>query len=113
MLEEGKLTAGQARPLVNVEPKSRQIALARRIAREGLSARRAEALAGKAAPKSRRPRRAAAAPYLADVAERLEKLLATRVTISGTAKRGTVKIHYFSPEDLNRVVDALTRRPSP
>jgi ParB family chromosome partitioning protein len=113
MLEEGKLTAGQARPLVAVEPKSRQIALARRIARDGLSARQAEALAGKATRKSRPPRRSAAAPYLDDVAERLEKLLATKVTITGSAKRGTIKVHYFSKEDLNRVVDALLRRPPP
>ena len=112
MLEEGKLTAGQARPLVAVEPKSRQIALARRITRDGLSARQAEALAAKAAPKSRTRRRSAEAPYLDDLAGRLEKLLATKVTIDGSAKRGTIKVHYFNQEDLNRVVDALMGRPS-
>jgi hypothetical protein len=46
-------------------------------------------------------------------AERLEKLLATKVTITGSARRGTIKVHYFSPEDLNRVVDALLRRLPP
>ena len=113
MLEEGKLTAGQARPLVAVEPKSRQIALARRIARDGLSARQAEALAGKATRKSATRRRSAAAPYLDDIVGRLEKLLGTKVTITGSAKRGTIKVHYFSKEDLNRVVDALLRRLPP
>lgn len=109
MLEEGKLTAGQARPLVGVEPKSRQIALARRIGRENLSARQAEALARRAAPKGgRRP--AAATPYLDDLAARLEKSLATKVTITGSAKRGTVKVHYYSAEDLNRLAEAMLKK---
>jgi ParB family chromosome partitioning protein len=108
-LEEDKLTAGQARPLVGVEPKSRQIALARRIGREGLSARQAEALARRAAPKrGRRP--APATPYLDDLAARLEKSLATKVTMTGSAKRGTVKIHYYSAEDLNRLAEAILKK---
>jgi ParB family chromosome partitioning protein len=112
MLEEGKLTAGQARPLVGVEPKSRQIALARRIGREGLSARQAEALAKRAAPKgARRP--AAATPYLDDLAARLEKSLATKVTITGSAKRGTVKVHYYSAEDLNRLAETIMGKDRP
>jgi len=111
MLEEGKLSAGRARPLVGVEPKSRQIALARRIAREGLSARQAEALAKRAAPKTGR-RAAAATPYLDDLAARLERLLATKVTISGSAKRGTINVHYFSAEDLNRLAEAIFKKGS-
>ncbi len=110
MLEEGKLTAGQARPLVSVEPKSRQIALARRIGRENLSARQAEALAKRAAPKA--PRRRGAAPYLDDLATRLERSLATKVTITGSAKRGTVKVHYYSAEDLNRLAEAMLKKGS-
>jgi ParB family chromosome partitioning protein len=110
MLEEGKLTAGQARPLVSVEPKSRQIALARRIGRENLSARQAEALAKRAAPKA--PRRRGAAPYLDDLAARLEQSLATKVTITGSAKRGTVKVHYYSAEDLNRLAEAMLKKGS-
>jgi ParB family chromosome partitioning protein len=110
MLEEGKLSAGQARPLVGVEPKSRQIALSRRIAREGLSARQAEALAKRAAPKA--ARRRAASPYLDDLAARLEKLLATKVTITGSVKRGAIKVHYYSADDLNRLAEAMLEKGS-
>jgi ParB family chromosome partitioning protein len=110
MLEEGKLTAGQARPLVGVEPKSRQIALARRIGREGLSARQAEALAKRAAPKA--SRRRAASPYLDELAARLEKLWATKVTVTGSGKRGTISIHYYSADDLNRLAEALFEKGS-
>jgi ParB family chromosome partitioning protein len=112
MLEEGKLTAGQARPLVGVEPKSRQIALARRIGREGLSARQAEAMAKRAAPKTRR-RRDAATPYLDDLAARLENLLATKVTITGSGKRGAIKVHYFSADDLNRLAETILGKGRP
>jgi ParB family chromosome partitioning protein len=109
MLEEGKLNAGQARPLVGVEPKSRQIALARRIGRENLSARQAEAMAKRAAPRgSRRP--SAPTPYLDDLAARLEKSLATKVTITGSAKRGSIKVHYYSAEDLNRLAEAMSKK---
>jgi ParB family chromosome partitioning protein len=106
MLEEGKLTAGQARPLLAVTPKSRQIALARRVAREGLSARQVEALARRA---SREPKRRGAeeAPHLASLASRLEKRFGTKVTLTGGGRRGSIRIHYFSAEDLSRLVDEI------
>jgi ParB family chromosome partitioning protein len=114
MIEEGKLTAGQARPLLAVSPKSRQIALARRIARDALSAREAEALAAAAAkggPSSSR-RDSPAQPYVDDLARRLEKRLGTKVTITGSGRRGSIKIQYFNKQDLNRLSDKLLSRSS-
>jgi ParB family chromosome partitioning protein len=114
MIEEGKLTAGQARPLLAVSPKSRQIALARRITREGLSAREAEALAAAAVKGDPAPgrRESPAQPYVDDLARRLEKLLGTKVVITGSGRRGSIKIQYFNKEDLNRLSDKLLNRSS-
>jgi len=108
MLERGDLNAGQARPLVGIASRSQQLTLARRIARQGLNARQAEALAN-AAPKPKRPakRRAAANPYADALARRLEDRLGTKVEITGTASRGAIKIHYFSATDLERLTDLL------
>ena len=47
-----------------------------------------------------------------DLAARLEKSLATKVTITGSAKRGTVKVHYYSAEDLNRLAEAMLKKGS-
>jgi len=108
MLAKGELTAGQARPLVGVTPPSRQLAFARRIARRGLSARQVEVLAQRqirgARPDKRRPK---AAPYVEAVVRRLEERLGTKVTLKGTARRGTIHIHYFSVEDRERVLELL------
>lgn len=41
-LSKGKLTAGQARPLLGLESDAEKVQLARRIVKEGLSARKVE-----------------------------------------------------------------------
>jgi len=93
-----------------VTPASRQLALARRIARQGLSARRAEVLAA-AARRARGPgarRKKAPSPYLEDVVRRLEERLGTKVTVGGSPARGTITIHYFNEADRERILLLLT-----
>lgn len=109
MLEAGALTAGQARPLLAVTPRSRQLALARRISKQGLNARQAEALAAGQAP-ARKPKKAASS-YAHDLARRLENRLMTKVEVAGTAKRGLIKIHYFSADDFDRIIGLLAGGP--
>ncbi len=111
MLAAGELTAGQARPLLGVTPPARQRHFARRIINQGLSARQVEAMVARVmrqrpAGEKKRPGRRQA-PYVDAVVRRLEEKLGTKVTMKGTAKSGTINIHYFSAEDRERLIDAL------
>jgi len=113
MLRDGRLTAGQARPLLALADRDRQVAMAERAVREGLSARQLERLAGEAAGDSgaaaRGARRAAPPPEAnaAAAAEKLTRRLQTRVEIHRRGRGGTLRIHFHSEEELIRLYEVL------
>ncbi|WP_443653208.1 ParB/RepB/Spo0J family partition protein, partial [Dialister hominis] len=57
MLSERKLTAGQARPLLSLKTPAEQISLARRIVKDGLSAREVEKLTSETKPGKVKPKK--------------------------------------------------------
>jgi ParB family chromosome partitioning protein len=109
-LRSGRLTAGQARPLVALDDAARIERLAARAVAEGLSARALEALTEGDRTEGRRRRRQAAAvePNTAAAAERLTQRLQTKVEIERRGKGGVVKIHFHSEEELMRLFDGLS-----
>jgi ParB family chromosome partitioning protein len=112
LIEEGKLTAGHARPLIGL-PNAEDIA--RDIASKGLSAREAEALAKKAANgNSPKPASAHAISKDADTAaleRNISEQLGLKVEISFAGdKGGEVRIQYKSLEQLDEVCRRLANR---
>ena len=107
MLRDGRLKAGQARPLLTIEDPQHQLALARRAAKEGLSARQLESLAGEG--KKSRPRRTPKGmdPDTAAAAERLTKRIQAKVEIRRRGPGGIVQLHFHSEEELMRLYDLL------
>lgn len=107
MMRDGRLTAGQARPLLGIEDPEEQLRLARRTLAEGLSARQVEALtSGERKPRKRRVRKGMD-PDTAAAAERLTRRLQTKVEIRRAGVGGAVQIHFHSEEELMRVYDLL------
>ncbi len=114
LLRAGELSAGQARPLVGLEPASRQLELAQRAVRDGLSARQIEALVQPDVAEPRARRRAASEPEAnaAAAAERLTQRLQAKVEIARRGKGGSVRIHFHSEEELMRLFDLLMQQGS-
>ena len=110
LLRAGRLTAGQARPLLGLGRAAEQVELAERAVQEGLSARELEQMTG--APKAKQKAAKPQAPldvHSAAAAERLTQRLQTRVDIRrGKRGGGVVQIHFFSEEELMRLYDRLT-----
>ncbi len=107
LLRDGHLTAGQARPLLALAGEEAQTKLARRAVREGLSARRLEALSS-----SGGRRRAPARPADPDTAaaeERLTRALQTRVRIRRRGAGGALHVSFHSEEELMRLFELLIR----
>ena len=107
MLQSGELTAGHARALLTAPDPVR---LAREIARRGLSVREAERLASAHAKKPSRPK----APLKDADTRALERDLATRIGLKVDihhrgAAGGTLAIHYTLLEQLDDVIDRLSR----
>lgn len=114
LLQNGQLSAGQARPLLGLEDPSRITAFARQIVHKGWSAREVERRVretgeGKVGLKTVRPRKADTRPAeIRSVEQRLQKHLQTDVAISlKTDTKGSITIEFYSPEDLERVLDLI------
>jgi len=112
-VREGRLTAGQARPLLSMKDVALQVTTAERAIAEGLTARDLEALAaesGKQPPP--RPQQKKEKPevdvHTRAAVERLTQELQTKVEISRKKRGGTVRIHFHSEEELIRLYDRLT-----
>jgi ParB family chromosome partitioning protein len=114
LLTEGQLTAGQARPLLGLDDPARISALAREIVTKGLSAREVERqvrVTGPARPgvTKGRPKKAHERPAENKSLEQsLRKHFQTDVEITvRKGNRGTVNIAFYSPDDLERVLEIL------
>ena len=110
LLREGKLTAGQARPLLALPGEEEQIRLAARAVREGLSARDLERLAApRERPQPKKPDRPVEV-HTAAAEEKLTRRLQTRVEIRRQGKGGHLRIYFHSEEELMRLYDVLIER---
>jgi len=110
LLEEGKLTAGHARPLVGNQNAA---AIAVEIVSKGLSVRQAEAMAnGDGAPtkpgKGNKKSAGAKDPDTLALERSLGDLLGLKVTIDFKNEKGKISIQYQSLEQLDEVIQRLS-----
>jgi ParB family chromosome partitioning protein len=110
-LASGVLSAGHARALLGLSDAATIEKLAARIVSEGLSVRAIEEIISSGAPKgqsTKKPKQTkSATPELQEIAERIGDALDTRVSIQGSAKKGTIVIEFAGAEDLKRITKAL------
>jgi len=102
----GLITRGHALALLALPAASQQVALLARVVREGLSVRETEEISSRTRPKRAR-RRGERAAILVDLEERLCRRLGTQVRLVGNERKGKVEIRYWSPEDLQGLLEGL------
>lgn len=105
MLEEGKITAGQARPLIGV---SRAEDIAREVVKKGMSARQAEKFAKSFGRKKRAANMLPKDTDTAALEQSLAKATGYKVNIAFDGTGGTVTISYASLEQLDDIVHRLS-----
>lgn len=111
MVVQGQLTSGHARAIAGVKDETKQVSLASKTVKEGLSVREAETLANKE-NESMPNRQAKAKPRaknreITDLEEELKTVLGTKVEISQGTKRGKIEIEYYSRDELERLLELL------
>jgi ParB family chromosome partitioning protein len=105
-ISEGKISVGHAKILMTIQVRDHQIALAHQIIENGISVRQADLLAKKIAqPRHTRSRRKEA--LWVDLEDRLKRSLGTKVSIESGRKGGKIMIEYYSPEDLERLIEIM------
>lgn len=106
-LAKRKISMGHARALITLEDSRLQISVSRQIIQKQLSVRDVENLIQKLKQAVPSPKKHMPDPNLKSLQEELVKLLATKVSISGSQKKGHIKIYYFSADDLNRIYEKI------
>ncbi|CAI3433658.1 ParB/RepB/Spo0J family partition protein [Enterococcus cecorum] len=111
MVQEERLSMGQARTLLGLKDKSNLLKLANRCVKENLTVRQLEKLVSEmneAKEKKKIPRLMKEKPYyLRESEERLMDKFGTSVAIQEKNGKGKIEIEYLSQNDLTRILDIL------
>jgi ParB family chromosome partitioning protein len=110
-LLHGRLTPGHARALLALENESMIRTARDKIINQTLSVREAENLVRQmlAPPRPARPAEGHAAHWR-DLAEKLQQDLGTKVEIKRHGKKGQLVLHFFSYDDLERLLEILHKK---
>ncbi len=113
----GQLSSGHARAILSVVNPADQRVLFGRIVGDGVSVRDAEKLAGDlnggiraASAKTADPKPKDRPNELLAMEQKFIDALGTKVAISGGLKRGSIRIDYYSMDDLDRLYTILAGR---
>jgi ParB family chromosome partitioning protein len=105
---ENRLSMGHARVLAGLKDSQEQKEVRDEIIRKDLSVRQTEALVKR---RSRlgasRPREKGKDTYLQSLADNLKRSLGTKVEIKKRGKKGSILIHFYSDEELDRLLEVL------
>lgn len=126
-IDRGNLSIGHARPLLALGMPDQQIAMARRIMRQGLSVRETETLVAQTvapplsvsvnepvvvAPVTQEPAEEPVVRHdihIAALEDELIRLLGTKVRLRPKKKGGRIEIEYYSSEELDGLLTRLRR----
>jgi len=110
MVRSGLVPMGHARAILSLDSPKRQVEVAERVAREGLSVRQVERLVSGPAATGRRAKPKPSGVHARDLEAKLREALGTKVSVEEGAKPGTGKIviEFYSHEDLERILAKLT-----
>lgn len=107
LIESGQLSAGHAKVILGLGSATDQLRLAQLVIARNLSVRDTEKmLASSVTAKKRQARELRRSPLL-DLEERLQKRFGTKVSVHNGKRGGKVVIHYFSPAELDGLLEQL------
>jgi ParB family chromosome partitioning protein len=108
-LVEDRLSMGHARVLAGLKTPEEQKALRDLIIKKSLSVRQTEALATrKQGTRSARSGKEEEEYYYRSLTENLRRDLGTKVEIRKRGKKGSIIIHFYSDEELDRLLEHLS-----
>jgi len=112
LIEEGRITAGHARALLAIAESNERLALARKIARTGMTVRQVERLAARSSRPRSGPIASQIDPNTKTAIEELQREYGTRIFIVPTrgSRPGQLTFEYYDNSDLARLYDRLINK---
>lgn len=108
-IRQGKISAGHARAILQITSAKDRSMLLAKIIKYKYSVRQAEYLANRIVSGVSRGTKRKIEQSIRDVEDDLAQTMGTKVILNGTTKKGKIEIHYFSEEDLDRIIKKLTQ----
>ncbi len=116
MLVKNEISAGHAKVLLSLTNLEKQIEIAKRIPQQKLSVRQLEKIVASevvekaGAKKDQMPESNVTQRLISGLAEELQKILGTKVSIDYLNSKGKISVHFYSDEELTQLVDKLKER---
>jgi ParB family transcriptional regulator, chromosome partitioning protein len=107
LVEDGTLTTGHAKALLSLPTPEAQLRVGKQVAAASLSVRETEKLVEHSIVGKKPITKTARTSQWTDLENRLQKRLGTKVTLHPQGQGGKLVIHYFSPDELDGVVETL------
>ena len=114
MVIDDLITTGHARALLGIDDAEKQYAVAQKIFDEKLSVRETEKLVKKlqkekdSTPEKESKLDPTVEAIYHDLEEKMKSVLGTKVSIhQKDEKKGKIEIEYYSPEELDRIIDMI------
>lgn len=113
MLERGELSAGHARPLLQLDDAQSQIEAAKTVLNGGLSVRKTEQLVAKLIKKKGEEERPKTKTeelfvnYIADTSDMLSRKLGRKVSIDAGKRTGKIVLEYYDSDDREALIQSL------
>ena len=107
MIETNQLSMGHAKVILGIPGQNEQLKVAKLVLANGLSVRETEKLIESSPVAKKRGIKELRRTPWSDVEERLQKRLGTKVMIQNGRRGGKIIIHYFSPPELDGILEAL------
>jgi len=117
-VRDGRLSVGHAKVILGLTNPAQQKLAAERVLKKTLTVRQTEDFVARLqnrtaarAPGSRIAGAATADPHLTQLQGRLQERLGTRVELRYREGKGALQIHFFSDDDLERLLEILGVKP--
>ncbi len=107
LIETNQMSMGHAKVILGLHEQSEQLRVAKLVVSKVLSVRETEKLIESASVVRKRGTKELHRTPWSDVEERLQKRLGTKVVIQKGKRGGKIVIHYFSPPELDGIIETL------
>ena len=107
LIETNQLSMGHAKVILGLPDQNEQLRVAKLVVSKALSVRETEKLIESSQVAKKRGTKELRRTPWSDVEERLQKRLGTKVMIQKGRRGGKIVIHYFSPPELDGILETL------
>ena len=104
----GEISVGHAKALAAVKDRDKQITLAKKTAKDGLSVRQIELMAKETKTPAKKAIKVKKSADEKRIEEDMKNALGTKVNLNRKGKKGKIEIEFYSDEELERLIELIT-----